>query len=133
MSQGVRPDWLSDPSAAEYPADDPPGTVPVQPTAIGSVDWSLAALAIARSIVRAVRGASRTVTTLPPLPVITRVWWPRSMPKASMSAPVASETRSALRASSEISTCSAGEPDPAATNSTHPHEVNTALLDFLSE
>jgi hypothetical protein len=67
-----------------------------------------------RSIARAVRGASGMVTTLPPLRVITRVRWPRSIPSASMSAPVASETRSPFSASSEISACSAGGPGPAA-------------------
>ena len=72
---------------------------------------------MARSIARAVRGASGMVTTLPPLRVITRVRCPRSMPMASMSAPVASETRSPLRASREISACSAGGPSPAATSS----------------
>jgi hypothetical protein len=44
---------------------------------------------MARSIALAVRGASGIVTTLPPLRVITRVRCPRSMPSASMSAPVA--------------------------------------------
>ena len=72
---------------------------------------------MARSIARAVRGASGTVTTFPPLRVITSVRCPRSTPKASISAPVASETRSPLRASSEISACSAGGPSPAATSS----------------
>jgi hypothetical protein len=63
---------------------------------------------IARSIARAVRGASEMVTTLPPLRVTTRVRCPRSMPMASMSAPVASETRSPLSVSREISACSTG-------------------------
>ena len=49
---------------------------------------------MAKSIARAVRGASGMVTTLPPLRVIVRVRWPRSRPRCSMSAPVASETRS---------------------------------------
>jgi hypothetical protein len=49
--------------------------------------------------------------------VITKVRCPRSMPSASMSAPVASETRSPFRASSEISACSAGGAEPAATSS----------------
>ena len=65
---------------------------------------------IAKSIARAVRGASGMVTTLPPLRVITKVRCPRSTPRASMSAPVASETRSPLSASNEISACSAGGP-----------------------
>src|SRR5215472_5770269 len=71
----------------------------------------------AKSIARAVRGASGIVTTLPPLRVMTKVRCPRSTPKASMLAPVASETRSPLRASSETSACSAGAPRPAATSS----------------
>ncbi len=69
---------------------------------------------IARSIARAVRGASGTVTTLPPLRVIVSVRCPRSRPRCSMSAPVASETRSPFRASSA---CSSAEPSPAATSS----------------
>ena len=50
----------------------------------------------ARSMARALRGASGMVTTLPPLRVMTRVRCPRSTPKFSMLAPVASETRSPL-------------------------------------
>jgi hypothetical protein len=65
---------------------------------------------MARSIARAVRGASGIVTTLPPLRRTVSVRWPRSLPRASMSAPVASDTRSPFRASSEISACSAGGP-----------------------
>jgi hypothetical protein len=49
---------------------------------------------MARSIARAVRGASGLVTTFPPLRVITKMRWPRSVPSASISAFVASETRS---------------------------------------
>jgi hypothetical protein len=46
VPQGVRPDGFRDPGAAGYPADDPPGAVPVQPPATGSEeDGSLAALA----------------------------------------------------------------------------------------
>jgi len=56
------------------------------------------------------------VTTLLPLRVMTRVRWPRSILTASILAPVASETRSPFRASSEISACSAGDPSPAATS-----------------
>jgi hypothetical protein len=74
-------------------------------------------LPTARSIARAVRGASGMVTTLPPLRVMTRVRWPRSTPRASMLAPVASETRGPLSASSESSACSAGGPSRAATSS----------------
>ena len=63
---------------------------------------------MARSIARAVRGASGMVTTLPPLRVIVSVRCPRSRPRCSMSAPVASQTRRPLSASSEIRACSAG-------------------------
>ncbi len=62
-------------------------------------------------------GASGMVTTLPPLRVMTRVLWPRSVPKSWMSAPLAWETRRPFWASKEISACSAGEPSPAATSS----------------
>jgi hypothetical protein len=72
---------------------------------------------MARSIARAVRGASGMVTTLPPLRVMVRVRCPRSRPRCSMSAPVASETRSPFSASSEISACSTGGPSPAAIRS----------------
>jgi hypothetical protein len=72
---------------------------------------------MARSIARAVRGASEIVTTVPPLRVIVSVRCPRSRPRCSMSAPVASETRSPFRASREISACSDAEPGPAATSS----------------
>ena len=57
----------------------------------------------ARSIARAVRGASGMVTTLPPLRLIVSVRCPRSRPRCSISAPVASETRRPFKASSEIS------------------------------
>ena len=39
---------------------------------------------MARSIARAVRGASGMVTTLPPFRVMVRVRWPRSVPRASI-------------------------------------------------
>jgi len=35
VPQGVRADGLGDPDVAGYPADDPPGAVPVQPTPVG--------------------------------------------------------------------------------------------------
>ena len=41
---------------------------------------------------------------------------PRSRPRCSMSAPVASDTRRPFSASSEISACSGGGPSPAATS-----------------
>src|SRR5215467_3813624 len=45
------------------------------------------------------------VTTLPPLRVMTGVRCPRSAPRFSMLAPVASGTRSPFRASNQISAC----------------------------
>ena len=82
VPQGVRPDGLGDPGAAGDPADDPPGAVPVQPPPVrGEEDRAFARSPIARSIARAVRGASGMVTTLPPLRVMTRVRCPRSMPR----------------------------------------------------
>jgi hypothetical protein len=57
------------------------------------------------------------VASLPPLRVITKVRCPRSTPRASMVAPVASETPSPLRASRQMSACPAGAPSPAAASS----------------
>ena len=111
-------DVLGDPGAAGDPADDPGGVVPVQsPSVRGDEQRPLGALADRQIDRLAVRGASGMVTTLPPLRVMTRVRWPRSRPRCSMSAPVASDTRSPLSASREISACSAGAPSPAATRS----------------
>jgi hypothetical protein len=84
----VRPGRFADPGAAGSPPDDPGGTVAVQP-AVRKIGPSLRS-PIARSIARAVRGASGMVTTLPPLRVTTKVRCPRSVPRASMLAPVAS-------------------------------------------
>ena len=114
----MRRDGLADPGAAGGLTDDPPGAVPVQrrPSAARNIGPSVRS-AMARSIARAVRGASGIVTTLPPLRVIVSVRCPRSRPRCSMSAPVASETRSPFNASREISACSADAPSPAATNS----------------
>ena len=72
---------------------------------------------MARSTALAVRGVKGTVTTFPPLRSTVSVRWPRSRPRASMSAPIASEQRKPFRASSEMRACSAGEPRPAATKS----------------
>jgi hypothetical protein len=47
--------------------------------------------------------------------VMVSVRWPRSVPSASMLAPVASETRSPFKASREMRACSAAAPSPAAT------------------
>ena len=116
MSSRVRPDWLADRGAAGCPADD--RAVPCrssrQPSGVRKMGPSTRS-PTARSIARAVPGASGMVTTLPPLRVMTSVQCPRSVPRASMLAPAASDTRSPFKASSEISPCSAGWPSPAAT------------------
>ena len=59
VPQSVGPDRLDDPGAVRGPADDPSGPVPVQPTAIGGQEQRpVASSPTARSIARAVRGAS---------------------------------------------------------------------------
>ena len=117
VPQRVRRDVLGDPGAAGGRADDPPGAVPVQPPPVRQEHGPSVRSPMARSSARAVRGASGMVTIFPPLRVIVSVRCPRSRPRCSMSAPVASETRSPFSASSEISACPAGEPSPAATSS----------------
>ncbi len=114
VSQRVRANVLGDPGPAGNSPHDPGGAVPVQPLPSPARNSGPSERSpVARSMARAVRGASGMVTTLPPLPVITRVRWPRSRPRCSMSAPVASDTLSPLSASSEIRACSAGGPSPA--------------------
>jgi hypothetical protein len=64
----VRGDGLGDSGASGDLADDPPGAVPVQPLPVRSRNTGPSVRSpIARSIARAVRGASGMVTTLPPL------------------------------------------------------------------
>jgi hypothetical protein len=117
MPQRVWADRLGDPGAAGDAADDPPGAVAVQPAPIGGQeDRPFAAITDGQVNCPGGARASGMVTTLPPLRVMTSVRWPRSMPSASMSAPIASETRSPFRASSEIRACSVGGPGPAATS-----------------
>jgi len=68
VPQGVRADVLGDLGAAGHPADDAGGAVPVQPPPVrGGEQGPPVRSPIARSIARAVRGASGMVTTLPPL------------------------------------------------------------------
>ena len=118
VSQRVGRDGLADPGAADSLGDDPPGAVPVESSPIGARNTGLSVRSrMARSSARAVRGARGMVTIFPPLRVIVSVRCPRSRPRCSMSAPVASETRSPFSASSEISACLADEPSPAATSS----------------
>ena len=117
MPERVGRDDLSDPGATRDPADVRPAPCRSsrRPSAARNTGPP-ARSPMARSIARAVRGASGIVTTFPPLRVMISVRCPRSRPRCSMSAPVASETRSPFRASSEISACSGGEPSPAATS-----------------
>jgi hypothetical protein len=118
VSQGVRPDRLGDP--ARLATRRTTRAAPCRSSRCSSGPEKIGPSTrspTARSIARAVRGASGMVTTLPPLRVITRVRCPRSTPSFSMLAPVASDTRSPLSASREISACSAGEPSPAAASS----------------
>ena len=68
--------------------------------------------ATARSIARAVRGASGMVTALPPLRVIVSVRCPRSRPRCSMSALVAPETRSPFSAGSRDQLMLGRRPEP---------------------
>jgi hypothetical protein len=74
VPQRVRPDGLGEPGPAGDPPDDPPGGVTVHsgPSAATKIGPSVRS-PMARSIARAVRGASGTVTTLPPLRVTTKV------------------------------------------------------------
>jgi hypothetical protein len=118
VPQRVRPDRLGDPGTAGGPADDPPGAVPVQLSAIGGQeDRSRAALADGK-VDRP--GGARRERDGDDLAALARDG-ERPVPaldaRASMLAPVASETRSPLRASSEISACSLAMPRPAATSS----------------
>ena len=118
VPQRVRPDGLGDPGAAGDLADDPRGAMPVQPPAIGSQeDRPFAAFADGQ--VDRPRGAwrERDSDDLAALAGDHQGPVPALDAQASMSAPVASETRSPLRASREISACSAGGPSPAATSS----------------
>jgi hypothetical protein len=116
VAQGVRPDGLGDSGPPGDTIRPAPCRSSRRPSGARKIGPS-ARSPVARSIARAVRGASGMVTTLLPLRVITRVRWPRSMPRPSAFAPVASKTRRPLRASREISACSAGGPSPAATRS----------------
>ena len=70
---------------------------PASAVKIGPADRS----PMARSTARAVRGASGIVTVFPPLRTMVSVRCPRSTPRASISAPIASDTRSPLSASDE--------------------------------
>ena len=118
VAERVGSDLLGQAGPAGYLADDSPGAVPVEPLAGGGgEDGSFAPFADCQ--VDCAGGPRRERDDGAPASFRTmaKVRWPRSVPRASMSAAVASETRSPFRASSEIRACSAGVPSPAATRS----------------
>jgi hypothetical protein len=87
MLQRMRRHRLDDPRLARHSADNPPAPCrsrrrPPAVTKTGPPACS--------PIARAARGASGIVTTLPPLRVTTSVRCPRSTPRCSISAPLAS-------------------------------------------
>ena len=74
VPQGVWSDSLVDPGATGDATHDPGCAVPVETlTVAGQQNRSLGASPTTRSIARAVRGASGTVTVLPPLRRTTKV------------------------------------------------------------
>ena len=110
---GPPPAGMPLPGGARDVGGDDVGGVPVEaatgPSAARNTGRSVRS-ATARSIARAVRGASGMVATLPPLRVMVSVRCPRSRPRWSMSALTDSETRSPFRASRETSACSCSSP-----------------------
>ena len=114
VSQRVRTDVLGDPARRATRRTIRPGPCRSsrRPSPARNTGPSVRS-PMARSIARAVRGASGMVTTLPPLRVMVSVRWPRSRPRCSMSAPVASDTRRPFWASSEICASSPGGTCPA--------------------
>ena len=116
MSQRVRADLLGQPGAAGDPADDPPGSVPVQPLpGRGGEDRSFAAVADGQ--VDRPRGARRERDDgfLAALAGDRQGAVPALGRQGIEFALVASDTRSPLRASRETRACSAAVPSPAAT------------------
>ena len=107
VAQGCAVRWICSLRPGERRGARSAGSVPVHSLPVGSQeDRAGDAFAMARSMVRAVRGARGMVTIFPPLRRTVRVRCPRSMPGALLLAPSASETRSPLIASREISACS---------------------------
>ena len=118
VTQGMRADRLGATGPASDPADDPAGPVTVEALAV-SGDEDRAAGPFADGQVDGSGGArrERDGDGLAAFRTMVSVRCPRSTRRASMSAPIASETRRPLSASSEISACSAAGPSPAATRS----------------
>jgi hypothetical protein len=116
VPQGVRPDVLGDPGAARDPADDAPGAVPVESAAFGGEEDRSVAAFPDSEVDRA--GGPRGERDGDDLAALTgdgQRAVAAFQAVASISAPVASDTRSPFSASSEISACSAADPRPAAT------------------
>ena len=113
----VGADVFADVGAAGDLADDPPGAVPVQPPpVIGEEDGAIAAFPGGQVDRPGGARRQRDGDDLAALTGDRQVRCPRSRPRCSMSAPVASETRSPFSASREISACSSGGPSPAPTS-----------------
>jgi hypothetical protein len=87
MPQRVRADLLGDPGATGHPPDDPGGTVPVQPPPVVSEEQRPFGAVADRQLDRpgGTRG-KRDGNDLAALRVMTKVRWPRSRPRCSMSA-----------------------------------------------
>ena len=119
VPQRVGRDLLGDPGAAGGPADDPPGAVPVQPPPVCGQEQRSVGVFAHGQVDRpgGPRRQRRRHHLAALMRVMVRVRCPRSRPRCSVSAPVASETRSPFSASSEISACPAGGSSPAATRS----------------
>jgi len=95
VPERVRADRFGDPGAARHLADDPHGAVPVQAAPVsGEEDGAVAAFAGGQVDCPGGARRERDGDNLAALRVIVSVRWPRSRPRCSMSAPVASETRS---------------------------------------
>jgi hypothetical protein len=110
--QGVRPDRLVDPGPTSDTADDPRCAVTVQTVTILG-DEDRAGVPVADGQVDGAGGARRegNADGLAALADDSEGAMLRSMPSVSMSAPIASDTRSPLSASSEIGAWSAAGPE----------------------
>ena len=116
VTQRVRSDPLADPGTASDTAHDPPSSMPIDPFTVGvEEDRTFHTFADSQVDCPGDAGASGIVTNLPPLRNTVRVRWPRSSPRASMLAPIASDTRNPFNASSETNAWSRGDDRPAVT------------------